>query len=81
MNNNEQYVPSEDYMRRQYVVKRMHDGATRTHAEQEYARWLAAHDACVRRDAWDEGYDTAAEFYDADVCLAADNPYETGGRA
>ena len=43
--------------------------------------WLDRFLARVRRDAWDEGYDTAAEFYDADVCLAADNPYETGGRA
>ena len=43
--------------------------------------WLDRFLASVRRDAWDEGYDTAAEFYDADVCLAADNPYETGDRA
>ena len=38
--------------------------------------WLDRFLARVRRDAWEEGYDTAAEFYDADVCLAADNPYE-----
>ena len=43
--------------------------------------WLDRFLARVRRDAWDEGYDTAAEFYDADVCLAADNPYETGDQA
>ena len=43
--------------------------------------WLDRFLARVRRDAWNEGYDTAAEFYDADVCLAADNPYETGDQA
>ena len=48
--NDEQYVPSDEDMRRQYAVKRMLDGATRTHAEQEYTRWLAARDARVRRD-------------------------------
>lgn len=42
-----EYTPSEDDMRGQYVAKRMHDGATRTHAEQEYRRWLIAHDARV----------------------------------
>ena len=29
--------------------------------------WLDRFLARVRRDAWDEGYDTAAEFYDADA--------------
>ena len=43
--------------------------------------WLDRFLARVRRDAWEEGYDTAAEFYNADVCLAADNPYETGDQA
>ena len=38
----DEYVPSDEDVRWQYVVKRMHDGATRTHAEQEYRRWLAA---------------------------------------
>ena len=51
MTNDEQYVPSDEDMRWHYAVKRMDDGATRTHAEQEYTRWLAAHDARVRRDA------------------------------
>ena len=51
--NDEQYVPSDEDMRRQYAVKRMLDGATRTHAEQEYTRWLAAHDALVAREALD----------------------------
>lgn len=46
-----QYTPNDGDVRWQYVVKRMHDGATRTHAEQEYTRWLAAHDARVARDA------------------------------
>ena len=50
MTNDEQYVPSDVDMRWQYVVKRMLDGATRTHAEQEYTRWLAARDAHVRAD-------------------------------
>ena len=51
MTTDEQYVPSDEDMRWHYAVKRMDDGATRTHAEQEYTRWLAAHDARVRRDA------------------------------
>ena len=38
--------------------------------------WLDRFLARVRRDAWEEGYDAAADFYDVDVCLAADNPYE-----
>ena len=46
-----EYTPNDGDVRWQYVVKRMHDGATRTHAEQEYTRWLTAHDARVRRDA------------------------------
>ena len=48
MTTDNQYVPTDEDMRWQYVVKRMLDGATRTHAEQEYTRWLAAHDAHVR---------------------------------
>ena len=55
--NDEQYVPSDEDMRRQYAVKRMLDGATRTHAEQEYTRWLAARDARVRLDAAREALD------------------------
>ena len=47
----EQYTPGDGPVRYQYVVNRMREGATRTHAEQEYTRWLAAHDARVRRDA------------------------------
>ena len=69
----DEYVPSDQDMRWQYVVKRMHDGATRTHAEREYTRWLAAHDARVRRDAWDEGgahVEGRGGHYDPD-----DNPY------
>lgn len=54
--NDEQYVPSDEDVRWHYAVKRMDDGATRTHAEQEYTRWLAARDARVRRDAWDACY-------------------------
>ena len=57
MTNDEQYVPSDEDMRWHYAVKRMLDGATRTHAEQEYTRWLAAHDARVRRDAAREAID------------------------
>ena len=49
--NDDQYVPSDEDMRWHYAMKRMDDGATRTHAEQEYTRWLTAHDARVRRDA------------------------------
>ena len=51
MTTDEQYVPSDEDMRWHYAVKRMDDGATRTHAEQEYTRWLAAHDALVAREA------------------------------
>ena len=51
MTTDEQYVPSDEDMRCHYAVKRMEDGATRTHAEREYTRWLAVHDARVRRDA------------------------------
>ena len=80
MNNDEQYVPTEDYMRRQYVVKRMHDGATRTHAEQEYTRWLAAHDARVRRDAKAEALRKIAPHLngggDEGFLLAAADEYE-----
>ena len=47
----QQYTPGDGPVRYQYVVNRMREGATRTHAEQEYTRWLAAHDARVRRDA------------------------------
>ena len=50
MTNDEQYVPTDGDVRWQYVVKRMLDGATRTHAEREYTRWLAARDARVRAD-------------------------------
>ena len=57
---NDQYVPSDEDMRWHYAVKRMDDGATRTHAEQEYTRWLAAHDARVRRDAAREALDGLA---------------------
>ena len=60
MTTDEQYVPSDEDMRWHYAVKRMDDGATRTHAEQEYTRWLAAHDARVRRDAAREALDGLA---------------------
>ena len=63
MATDEQYVPSDEDMRWHYAVKRMDDGATRTHAEQEYTRWLAAHDARVRRDAWTEGCRAAEQYY------------------
>ena len=58
---NDQYVPSDEDMRWHYAVKRMDDGATRTHAEREYTRWLAAHDARVRRDAAREALDGLAD--------------------
>ena len=58
--NDEQYVPSDEDVRWHYAVKRMDDGATRTHAEQEYTRWLAARDARVRRDAAREALDGLA---------------------
>ena len=57
----DQYVPSDEDMRWHYAVKRMDDGATRTHAEQEYTRWLAARDARVRRDAAREALDGLAD--------------------
>ena len=58
--NDEQYVPTDGDVRWHYAVKRMDDGATRTHAEQEYTRWLTAHDARVRRDAAREALDGLA---------------------
>ena len=74
MTNDEQYVPDEGQVR-----------AWCREGTGDYPdvmdEWLDRFLARIRRDAWNEGYDTAAEFYDADVCLAADNPYETGGRA
>ena len=66
MTNDEQYVPSDEDMRWHYAVKRMDDGATRTHAEQEYTRWLAAHDARVRRDAEAELDSWMARAYEAE---------------
>ena len=60
MTTDEQYVPSDEDMRWHYAVKRMEDGATRTHAEREYTRWLAVHDARVRRDAAREALDGLA---------------------
>lgn len=76
----EQYTPNDEDMRWHYAVKRMHDGATRTHAEQEYTRWLAAHDACVRRDAWNEGAQAQAVTYGGQIDTG---PYrcETGEQA
>ena len=74
MTTDDQYVPSEEQVR-----------AWCREGTGDYPdvmdEWLDRFLARVRRDAWDEGYDTAAEFYDADVCLAADNPYETGDQA
>lgn len=60
-------------MRWEYVVKRMHDGATRTYAEQEYDRSLAAHDARVKRDAAREALDELADAWDGDARDAADD--------
>ena len=58
--NDDQYVPTDGPVRYQYVVNRMREGATRTHAEREYTRWLAVHDARVRRDAAREALDGLA---------------------
>ena len=69
----DEYSPSDQDMRWQYVVKRMHDGATRTHAEREYTRWLAAHDARVRREA--EARIKAVE----NVLDAVDGDYDSHG--
>ena len=69
--NDDQYVPSDEDMRWHYAVKRMDDGATRTHAEQEYTRWLTAHDARVRRDAAREALD-AYIAYETDGDVADD---------
>ena len=55
--NDDQYVPTDGPVRYQYVVNRMREGATRTHAEREYTRWLAARDARARRDAAREALD------------------------
>lgn len=62
--NDEQYVPTDGPVRYQYVVNRMREGATRTHAEREYTRWLAAHDARVRRDAAREALSRLADISD-----------------
>ena len=69
--NDDQYVPSDEDMRWHYAMKRMDDGATRTHAEQEYTRWLTAHDARVRRDAAREALD-AYIAYETDGDVADD---------
>ena len=78
------YTPSEEYMRYLYggwaeefdrFLARVRRDAARQ-AEAERDEWLDRFLARVRRDAWEEGYDAAADFYDVDVCLAADNPYE-----
>ena len=83
MTTDEQYVPDEEDVRADYAIGGARDTigdidySAIPDLEAEFDRFLAR----VRRDAWEEGYDTAAEFYDADVCLAADNPYETGDQA
>ena len=69
--NDDQYVPSDEDMRWHYAMKRMDDGATRTHAEQEYTRWLTARDAHVRRDAAREALD-AYIAYETDGDVADD---------
>ena len=71
MTTDEQYVPSDEDMRWHYAVKRMEDGATRTHAEREYTRWLAVHDARVRRDAARGALDGLAEQYEHDAYIRA----------
>lgn len=67
----DEHVPSDDQVRGRYC-----DGTYlqtgRTTDGGDFDAWLAR----VKRDAWEEGYDAAADFYDVDVCLAADNPYE-----
>ena len=69
MTTDEQYVPDEEQVR-----------AWCREGTGDYPdvmdEWLDRFLARVRRDAWEEGYDAAADFYDVDVCLAADNPYE-----
>ena len=75
MTTNDQYTPGDGPVRYQYVVNRMREGATRTHAEQEYTRWLAAHDARVRRDAWNEGAQAQADTYGGQIDTGP-NPYK-----
>ena len=69
MTNDEQYVPDEGQVR---AWCREGVGDYPDVMDEWITRFLAR----VRRDAWGEGYDAAADFYDVDVCLAADNPYE-----
>ena len=69
MSNDDQYTPTEGQVR-----------AWCREGTGDYPdvmdEWLDRFLARVRRDAWEEGYDAAADFYDVDICLAADNPYE-----
>ena len=77
--NDEQYVPSEALLRTAWSDYCQSMDACNAwvrpdgiDTRAEFYRFLAR----VRRDAWEEGYDAAAEFYDIDTCLADNNPYE-----
>ena len=49
----DEYVPSDEDMREDHVQDRANPDAGR----RQWDRWLAAHDARIRCDAYDEGYE------------------------
>ena len=59
----DEYVPSDEEMRRRHSLGVGSDGKKRVFLKyrDEWDRWLAAHDARVSRDAWQAGHTTGFE--------------------
>lgn len=84
----DQYTPSTDEVRGVYVASNFRScfessGPTQAKKEwvAEFDRWLAAHDAEVRAEAWDEGFTSGGYWGDPNMPThrdpqpTADNPY------
>ena len=65
MTNDEQYVPSDDDVRARASMAPPGHAVESVWERQraEFDRWLRAHDARVRRDAWTEGCRAAEQYY------------------
>lgn len=83
----ETYIPSEDGIRRGYAsyttLNGVHAGSVVARhfltegKGMEFDRWLAAHDAQIRAEAWDEGHRTAIDDLNNPDCFSGTpNPYQ-----
>ena len=83
------YTPTTDDVRDEWIESGQGSPTVRLHAGAAFDRWLAAHDAEVAAQAWDEGHRASEREYECkfsghpgtkegemcDECMGWTNPY------